>query len=149
MKFVSGKYLARSAENSNHYLWIQPMAFRNSSFLRTTCVTVMWSHGLDWEILHIASVPWRTPTVCDISPHTHAIERASGHVWEISANATSLLVKQHLCSYHGFFSFPITWQMRLIWSVNAIHRLPVKLAAFSSWCIVRAAVEQLHSVISV
>lgn len=37
-------------------------------------------------------------------------------------------------------SVPITWQMRLIWSVNVIQRLLVKQVALSSWCIVQASV---------
>ncbi len=94
-------------------------------------------------MLHAASVPLRTPTVREITlPHVHAIEWASGHVWEISgiATATSLLIKQHCCSHHAFFSFPITWQVRLIWSVNVIQHLLVKKVALSSWCIVQASV---------
>lgn len=40
--------------------------------------------------LHAASVLLRTPIVRDISlPHVHATVRASGHVWEISGNATA------------------------------------------------------------
>lgn len=51
-----------------------------------------------------------------------------------SSHKTTLLLTSCL------FSFPITWQMRLIWSVNAIQRLLVKQVVLSSWCIVQASV---------
>lgn len=51
-----------------------------------------------------------------------------------SPHKTTLLLTSCL------FSFPITWQMRLIWSVNVIQRLLVKQVVLSSWCIVQASV---------
>lgn len=112
-----------------------------SSFFRTTCVTVMRSHRLDWEYSTQPLSPWEPLQY--VTYHCLMFMQQYGPQAMFEKYQETLLPPSHktiLLLTSCLFSFPITWQMRLIWPVNAIHRLLVKRFALSSWCIEQAAV---------